>query len=63
MNFYKKDLSKHEALDLVEKKQAHMFVLLADSSKISQEAIKARITNAFEDLIKAGQTFHTWFVV
>ena len=63
MDFYKKDLSKHEAMDLVEAKKAHMFVLLADSTKISQEAIKARIENAFEDLIKEGQLFHSWFIV
>ena len=61
--FYKKDLSKGEATKLVEQKKAHMFILLADSAKISQEAIKARVESAFEDLVKAGQLFHTWFVV
>lgn len=60
--FYKKDLNSNEATELLNEGKIHMFIVTADKAKISEEAMVARVSQAFEDLINAGQIFHSWFV-
>jgi len=39
-----------------------MHIVIADSKKISQTAMEARMHNGFADFIAQGNFIHTWFM-
>jgi len=55
-------LSQDEIIQLVREKKVHMHIVIADSKKISQTAMEARMHNGFADFIAQGNFIHTWFM-